>query len=338
MANIRKRSNKYQARVQRTGISEQIRTFSSRQDAERWARAVERDIDLGVYLAETHKAAVTVAQLLSRYRTEVSPTKRGGDMEVIRLQAMERRKIGPLDATKLTAKAVAQYRDDRLKDVSGATVNRDLDDLSTVLNHARREWGHKITNPVRDVRRPPRGRSRSRVLCEVEEAKLMAVLDDDGRDLGGRFVEATRNPWIRPLVQLALLTAMRRGELLSLDWPNVDLDKRIARLPITKNGDERTVPLSTRAVEVLQRVPKEEGRQAVFPTTAMALRKAFERACKRAGLKDLHFHDLRHTAATRLSQRLPNLIELAAVTGHRDLRMLQRYYHPRAQDLAKKLG
>lgn len=154
MATIRKRGDKYQARVQRTGISEQSRTFSSRQGAERWARAVERDIDLGVYLTETHVVTVTVSQLLSRYRTEVSPTKRGGDMEVIRLQAMERRKIGPLDASKLTAKAVAQYRDDRLKDVSAATVNRDLDDLSTVLNHARREWGHKITNPVTDGNPP----------------------------------------------------------------------------------------------------------------------------------------------------------------------------------------
>jgi integrase len=160
---------------------------------------------------------------------------------------------------------------------------------------------------------------------------------EGGRNAQGRFIKGTRNPWVKPLVQLALETAMRRGELLALEWQYVDLKKRLAYLPMTKNGEARTVPLSQKAATILSGLPKAiSGR--IFPISPMALRKAFERACESAGINDLHFHDLRHTATTRLAERLPNLVELASVTGHKDVRMLARYYHPKAEDLAKKLG
>lgn len=155
---------------------------------------------------------------------------------------------------------------------------------------------------------------------------------------------------------MALETAMRRGELLSLVWENVDLEKRTAHLPDTRNGDARTVSLSTTAVATLRKLNDTNKMGRVFPTTAMALWKGFVRAieraqvqyvlnCKEAGrrpdptfLADVHFHDTRHEAASRLADKLSNVLELSAVTGHRDLRMLKRYYHPRAEDLAKKLG
>ena len=337
MATIRKRGGKYQARIQRLGFPQQSKTFDNRNDAERWARSVERQIDLGAF-APQPASNLRLSDLLARYRTEVTPSKRGSELEAIRLAAMERREIAQCLVSNLSAMDVARYRDARLKSVVGATVNRDLDDLSAVLNHARREWGIKIDNPIQAIRRPSRGRSRTRLLGADEEVHLMEAVSVSARDKGGRFTEATRNPWLKPLIQLAILTAMRRGELLALQWRHVDLEGRIAFLPSTKNGDSRLVPLSTQAVDVLRGLPRAIGQEEVFATSAMALRRAFERACKRAGIEDLHFHDLRHTAATRLSEKLPNVIELAAVTGHRDLKMLQRYYHPRAQDLAKKLG
>jgi len=153
----------------------------------------------------------------------------------------------------------------------------------------------------------------------------------------GAYRVGTRNPWMRPLVQLAIETAMRQGELLALRWENVDLTAQTAHLEDTKNGESRTVPLSSRAVAVLEALPRTDDPR-VFPITSQAVKLAWKRACKRAGIEGLHFHDLRHEAASRLAERLPNLIELAAVTGHKDLRMLKRYYHPRATDLAKKLG
>ena len=161
-----------------------------------------------------------------------------------------------------------------------------------------------------------------------------------------------------PLVKLALETAMRRGELLALRWENIRLTDRVAHLPMTKNGNRRDVPLSSRAVEILNGLkPKTDSnvkqlpKGAVFPVTANAVKLGFTRAVKRARqtyeenggydermLTDLHFHDLRHIAVTRLAERLPNIVELASVSGHTDVRMLRRYYHPKAEDLAKKLG
>jgi integrase len=268
-----------------------------------------------------------------------------------------------LKMTALTSGKVAAWRDRRLAKVSGATVNREIDVLSAVLNHARREWGIHVENPIPLVKRPERARARDRRLSGEEERYLLAALTGGERLENGTFSKGARNQWLLPLVKLALETAMRRGELLSLQWENVDLDRQTAHLPDTKNGDARTVPLSTRAVAILKAIrPEGEGDAhapltgPVFATTAMALRKGFGRAVERARgqyiadclaarrqpaggfLRDVHFHDTRHEAASRLAEKLSNVLELSAVTGHRDLRMLKRYYHPRAEDLAKKLG
>jgi integrase len=196
-----------------------------------------------------------------------------------------------------------------------------------MINHCRREWGIAITNPVSQIRKPSMPPGRDRVLSAEEKTRLLAALVPTGR----------RNPYIRPLAQLALETAMRRSELLGLRWKDIDLTKRVAFLPLTKNGTERNVPLSSEAVAILQGMPRSiDGR--VFPINIAAMEAAFLRGVRRAGLHGLHFHDLRHTAATNLAEKLTNILELSAVTGHKELRMLKRYYHPKAEDIARKLG
>jgi len=227
----------------------------------------------------------------------------------------------------LSAARVAAYRDERLKEVSGGTVIRELAYISAIVNHARREWGINVPNPVQMVRKPQSPQARSRVLSDEEVSKLLTALEPTGR----------RSHWTKPAVQLALATAMRRGELLSLRWEDVDLQNRTAFLSDTKNGDSRTVPLSTLAVQVLAELPRHIS-GAVIPVKFFTLDAAFKRARKRAGLDDVRFHDLRRTAITRMAEKLPNVIELAAVSGHKSLMVLKRYYRPSAQDLAMKLG
>jgi integrase len=129
---------------------------------------------------------------------------------------------------------------------------------------------------------------------------------------------------------------MRRSELLSLRWEHIDLLRQTALLPDTKNGSSRTVPLSTAAVMLLKSLPRNISGN-VFPIKYFTLDAAFKRAVKRAGLENFHFHDLRHTAITAMAEKLPNLIELSAVTGHKSLSMLKRYYHPNVETLARKL-
>ena len=130
---------------------------------------------------------------------------------------------------------------------------------------------------------------------------------------------------------------MRRGELLSLAWEGVNLDLRVAHLDMTKNGSKRDVPLSSDAITLLRSLPHDISGN-VFPLTVASLRGLWNRACRRAGITDLHFHDLRHEATSRFFEKGLNVMEVATITGHKDLRMLQRYTHLRAEDLAKKLG
>lgn len=355
MATIRKRGAKYQARIQRKGLAALARTFITRADAEKWARLTESELERGVFIDRSEAESTTLADILGRYGKEVSREHRGHESERIRLSALQRHRIGKLSLAKLKARDIAAYRDERMKTVSRATVSRELDLLRSALNVARRDWGFNLENPVSLVRRPKLNNARSRIFIADEETRLLAALANEGRDRHGRLGSGTRNPWISPMVELALQTAMRRGELLALRWENIDLHARTAHLPLTKNGRPRTVPLSSQAVAILRNLPRTLNGQ-VFPITAMALRLAFTRAverarktyeveCRNAGiapdsrlLNDLHFHDLRHIATSRLAEKLPNVVELSAVTGHSDLKMLARYYHVSPAALARKIA
>jgi len=327
MASYRQRNGKWQARVLRDGYPDQTKTFATKVDAEKWARSIEAAIDRGVFVNVNEAQRTTFSEVIERYLTEVTPSMKGASEDTIRLKAMMRKPIARWSMANLSAARVAVYRDERLKEVSAGTVIRELAYLSAIINHARKEWGINIPNPVQMVRKPQSPQARSRVLTDVEVFNLLHSLEPTGR----------RSHWTKPVVQLALATAMRRGELLSLRWEHVDLQAQTAFLPNTKNGDSRTVPLSSVAIQVLASLPRHIS-GVVIPVKFFTLDAAFKRARKRAGLDDVRFHDLRRTAITRMAEKLPNVIELAAVSGHKSLMVLKRYYRPTAMELAKKLG
>ncbi len=327
MASYRQRNGKWQARVLRDGYPDQTKTFATKADAEKWARALESEIDKGQFVSVSEAQRTTLGDLIARYLAEVTPSMKGATEDTIRLNAIMRKPIAQWSMANLSATRIAAYRDDRLKEVSGGTVIRELAYISAIINHSRREWGINVPNPVQMVRKPQSPQARSRVLTDDEVSKLLKALEPTGR----------RSHWTKPAVQLALATAMRRGELLSLRWEHVDLQNRTAFLPDTKNGESRTVPLSTAAVQVFAELPRHIS-GVVIPVKFFSLDAAFKRARKRAGLEDVRFHDLRRTAITRMAERLPNVIELAAVSGHKSLMVLKRYYRPSASELAQKLG
>lgn len=327
MASIRPRGDRWQVRVTRQGFPPEVKTFRTKQEAEVWARAIETEIDKGTHQSRVEAERTTLGEIITRYAEGVTPNKKGAKDEAIRLKALARHRIAKYALTNLTAAAVAQFRDDRLKSVAPGTVIRDLAVLSSILNHARREWSLPIANVVQAIRKPRQPQGRERVLSAVEEQALLEAAAPVNR----------RSPWLQPAIVLALETAMRQGELLGLRWEHVNLDRRTALLPDTKNGTRRVVPLSSRAVEVLRALPHSiDG--YVLPISKAALHLRFKQACLRAGIEGLRFHDLRHTATTRIAAKLPNLAELSAVTGHKSLQMLKRYFHPDAEDLARKLG
>lgn len=327
MASFRQRGGKWQARVLRNGYPDQSKTFETKADAEKWARSVESEIDKGQFANVSEAQRTTLGDLIARYLVEITPTMKGATEDTIRLKAIMRKPIARWSMANLNAARVAAYRDERLNEVSAGTVIRELAYLSAIINHARREWGINVPNPVQMVRKPQSPQAWSRVLTDEEVARLLQALEPTGR----------RSHWTKPAVQLALATAMRRGELLSIRWEHVDLQNRTAFLSDTKNGESRTVPLSTAAVQVLAELPRHIS-GVVIPVKFFTLDAAFKRARKRAGLNDLRFHDLRRTAITRMAEKLPNVIELAAVSGHKSLMVLKRYYRPTAAELAQKLG
>lgn len=337
MATIRKRGpQQWEAQVRLQGWPTQSKSFPTKVEARQWANALEADMIRGLYVDRRSLDQIQLGDLLDRYMREITPTKKSQQTEQIRLQAMLRDPIAGMKLSELSGRRVAAWRDQRLAKVTGSTVNRDLNLLSHVLNIALKEWDIPVSNPVANIRRPKNNRGRERRLSSMEEDKLLAALRPTDRKENGQFT-GPQNSWMEPLVLLALETAMRRGELLKLTWDQTFLEERFVRLLDTKNGTSRDVPLSSRAKSLLASLPKDKSGR-VFPISDNAVKLAFTRAVKRAGIADLHFHDLRHEATTRLSEKLENVLELSAVTGHKSLNMLRRYYHPKASRLAEKLG
>lgn len=206
MASIRKRGNEWQARVCRAGYPAETKSFNTRTDAERWSRSVETEMDRGSLISRSEAEANTLEDIINRYIDDVCPTQRSGADAVIRLRATCRKTLAKLSMAALTPKAVAAYRDERLKQVKPATVIRELAFLSAIINHARREWDINITTPIALIRKPPAPQGRNRVLSTEEESRLLAELVPTGR----------LNVWLLPATILSLETGMRRGELTEL--------------------------------------------------------------------------------------------------------------------------
>jgi integrase len=326
MASIKQRGPyQWQAKVRRRGYPQQSKTFETKREAEAWASIIESEMTRSVFVDRSKGERITFNEVLASYITNVAPTHKGGSSEVSRLVRFMR------EESKLTARSMAtlktsdfeSFRDRRLKEVVPGTVKRELNLLHAVIENVRKGLALQ-ENPISDVKRPRVSDRRDTRFQADEEDRLMEAL------------MRCRNPWVVPAVILAIETAMRRSELLSLMWNDVDLLERTARLHDTKNGEARDVPLSPRAIEVLRDLPRSlDGH--VLATSAEALKNAFERARKKANLEHYNFHDLRHEATSRLFERGWNVMEVAAVTGHKDIQSLKRYTNLRARDLARKM-
>lgn len=339
MASITKRKTGYQAEVRRKGFPTVSKVFGNRKDAEAWARLIESEMDRGCFIDRTEAERTTLGEVLERYKQEISPKKKSAETEIMRINKfLKDEKICAYKVSALNGKLLSQWRDKRLSEVSGSSVNRELNLISHALNIALKEWGINASNPVALIQRPKHNKARERRLSPQEREYLLCQLEPSLRRSNGTYrAGGSHNHWCQPIVLLALETAMRMGELLSLQWRDVNLLSRTATLQDTKNGEKRAVPLSTSAVAILTGLPRSiDGR--VFPITRDALKRVFTRACKRADIQNLHFHDLRHEATSSFFERGLNIMEVSSITGHKTLHMLKRYTHLKASELALKLG
>lgn len=328
----------FQLRVRRKGVKVQFITFDTQEEAEQARLKIESDLSVSIIRDYASAAQTTLREIMARYRDEVVPGHKGADIERNRINRILREES--FVDKKLAALCTEDLQDfitDRLTEVAPATVDRDLDVISQVINYSSDVWKiAAVESPFTGLKRPKYFNERDRRLGtmlvdgeEVEETVLLAA------------ARADENPYVEPAIVLALETAARRGELLAIRKSDVFVKERYAYLHDSKNGRPRKVPLTTRALEVCQALMAkcDSEDEPILKLTANALKIAFfRRVIPASRIKDLHFHDLRHEAISRLAESGRfQLIELQAISGHRDTRMLLRYAHLCCGNLAEKM-
>lgn len=321
LSSIRKMKNgRWQAQIARGGIR-RSKMFDTKQAAKDWA-AREEHLALN---AKPPGETTTLAAAFKRYANEVSPTRRGERWEIVRLKKLSTYPLAQMTMTDITAKDVAEWRDNRLKEIMPSSVRREMELMSAVFSVARAEWGLIAASPMTDVRRPKASPARKR---RVSASEFEALAISAGADLTNATARAHH------AFLFAIETAMRAGEIVGLTWGAVDLKARVAHLPMTKNGEPRDVPLSTEAVRLIEALPVAD---PVFDLTSRQLDVLWRKLRDRAGVVNLTFHDARHEAITRLARRV-DVLDLARIVGHRDISQLMTYYDATAGEIAERLG
>lgn len=330
MATIRKKGDlQWHVQVRKKGFPTATKTFETRAEAEAWAAVIESEMVRGVFVDRSEAEATTLYSALDRYKREISAEKKSAKAEGYRIEQLKAHALALRSLASLTSSDFAKYRDERLKAVSPATTRLDLALLSNLFTVASKEWNLGIANPVAGIRLPKLKNARDRRLEGDEETRLMVEL------------EKSRNIYLKPLVQLALETGARMGELRALEWRHINFEKSQAKLFDTKNGEDRIIPLSARAKAILSDLKSAKVQSInplIFPTSKDAISHSFASACARAEIEDLKFHDLRHEAVSRLFEKDLNMMEVASVSGHKTLSMLKRYTHLNAERIAAKLS
>lgn len=332
MASIFKDRKGYRAQVSVPGTDRrQSKSFRTQREAKAWAAEREAEYNSDAKASELPAGhRTTLLQVLERYRTDVSPAKRGGAWEVKRISAWVKLCELPLDmpVAQVTPEHLSAWRSILLSRVSTGTVLREMGLLSSVFSHARTEWRLIDVNPLADVKRPKMPDHREVVIgWRVVRAMLRAL----GYSRRGGIRETRQAVAVCFLV--ALRSGMRAGELTGLTWDRVH--DGWVDLPITKTTP-RKVPLEPASMRLLDRMRGWDDRM-VFGLTAQTLDALFRKYRKRAGLEGFTFHDARHTAATRLSRRL-DVLTLCKVFGWKNTKQALTYYNPSVQDIGAMLA
>lgn len=344
MASIKKSGSGWRAQVAIQGVRES-KVFATKGEANAWA--AQRETEIRAERTSGIQQGRTFGEALRRYEKEVSVHKGGHRWEVLRLAAIGRFELDDIalqdmKLAEITPDVLGQWRDHRLniggahgshKGVVGSTVNREMNLISHVFTCASDEWGWIAKRPTTKVRRPKESPPRERLYNADEIERLCFAM---GFDLGGAEKVETVNQRVAAAFLFALETAMRAGEICNL-LPT-DVAGRVATVRKSKtDAGRRNVPLSTRALELINLLPASPENAPLFGVTADSLDALFRKAKSRAMVEDATFHDSRHNAITSLAKKL-QVLDLARAIGHKDLKKLMVYYNETAEEIAKLLG
>ena len=328
MATIRQRQNKsWQVIIRRKGFPQQSKVFNKKEDATKWARGIEAECDRGWTKNYTQLDNTLFSDLIRRYLEEISPMKKSYERELSRLKLINKH-FGQFSLSQLNPEKVALFRDLRLAGgLSGATVIKDINSISHIIEVAKREWGyHALENPAKLIRKPKASAHRIRRLTQEEEDILL------------RGAKRSRSLMLEAIIIFAMETGMRLGEILSLAWS--DINKSIAIIHQTKNGESREVPLSKKALLAINKLPKNIHDRRVFWNwnSVSSFQSLWQRLMKKSNISNLRFHDLRHEAISRLFEKGLNVMEVSTISGHKNLQVLKRYTHIKSSFLLTKIN
>ncbi len=322
MASYRKRGNKWSVEICKNGVRKSA-TFPTKAEAKQWAAEKEADLHLSNSKLEVTNKRVRDAFI--RYRDEVSPLKKGSRWEIVRINKLLKGSLADIKLSLIKPSDIADWRDSRITEVSASSVNRELNLISSIFTRARMEWQWLASNPVHDIKRPSNPKPRD---VRIDDATIQRITDSLGYD-GDIEIKIHL---VAVYFLIAIETAMRLDEICSLAKEDIRLEEKFVIIRDSKNSDSRHVPLSSRAVELFKQVKGSE--LSVNADTASTL---FRRYKNKIGLTHIHFHDARHEALTRLARKV-DVLDLARMVGHRDVKSLMIYYNASATEIAERLG
>lgn len=336
MASITRRNGSYRVRIHRKDKKPISKSFKTESEAQEWLRKTQAQLELGIYEEPQKKAHINLkmgfVEAVEKYLTSHSIRKASHRDEACILRILSKR-WNSKTLEEIDKQEITSLKDELIThNKAASTINHYLNALSQLYQVAINEWGLKLVNPIAGIKRIPEPSGRMKRLPKKAEQILLEECQRKGYNQ------------LHYLITFAIETGMRQGEILSMRWEDIDLGNRRVLLRHTKNGDSRQVPLTTRAKVTIEQLMNSKCSEHVFSQCRWVLRKQFFRVVQSLASKDsqnpfigLRFHDLRHEALSRLSDKGLNVIELAHISGHKTLSMLRRYTHPCHISLIKKL-
>ena len=315
MATLRKHYGRWQGIVRRVGNKPIYKSFNTKTDARKWCRSMETKLDRGDYSDYREANKLTLGNLFKRYLSENKhKAKKQWRNEEYRVGQLLNDTISDINLLRFSTKHLAEFRNRRLESVKSATYNKDFNFISVVIQTAQKDWGIYIPqNPCRLTKREKTAPPRNRILVNDEESRLLKACE----------LSSTR--YLKPMVEFSIETAIRQGELLKLRYEHFDRRRMTIYIPETKNGEPRTIPLSKKAIGIIESLPRRlDGK--IFPLTKDVLGKRWYVALKKAKISNFRWHDLRRTGVSMWFERGLSVPSVQVMSGHKDPRVLLNTY------------
>ena len=310
MATIRERNNKYQVQVRIRGQYASD-TFINLNNARSWIRHKEIELE-DTFLGKKYKPK-TMYEILNEYKTKITSYKKSSHNELIIINALVKHNWMQKPLPLLCPSDIANYRDQRLKTIKASSFAREFCILKHALKVAELEWNWDVpTKLLGNIKIP---KVNTKAIRRINDSDLECLLMAAGQHT---------NQYLKPIIIIALQTAMRRGEILSLKWSDIDMKRGLIIIDNTKTGYPRSIQMNDIIQSIFDNLNRIDER--VFPITINSLRLSYQRLCKKLDIK-IRFHDFRHEAISRLFEQNLSIPHIASISGHRTMSQLFRYAH-----------